>query len=52
VLHNIMIFDESNYSVNSGKNNKFKKTIALLFMLMYNYTANEIKKHSLTKSYE
>ena len=45
-----MISDESNYSVNSGKNNKFKKTIALLFMLMYNYTANEIKKHSLTKA--
>ena len=25
----------------SGKNNKFQKAIALLFILMYNYSANE-----------
>jgi hypothetical protein len=33
----------------SGKNNKFQKAIALLFTLMYNYSANEI---SLLIGYE
>ena len=42
LLHNKMYLMWRAIRRKSGKNNKFQKTIALLFMLMYNYSANEI----------
>ena len=42
LLHNEMFLIELAIRQKSGKNNKFQKTIALLFMMMYNYSANEI----------
>ena len=42
LLHNQMFLMKLVIRQKSGKNNKFQKAIALLFMLMYNYSANEI----------
>ena len=34
------------YTSKRGKMNKFQKTIALLFIVMYNYSANKNSLHS------